>query len=81
MKQVIDSKTASYQAGKSMAIELNDTPREAQNWRLFEPGDDLPEFDYIHLREVYGEVTRIMEAAYRQGFNEYYHAELVGEEN
>ena len=61
--------------GREFAEELNATPAEAQNWTLLDDGDDVPEMDYIQLREHYDFVTldeadvRSVERAYKRGFN------------
>ena len=60
----------SFAAGKEFAAELNSTPREAQNWGKLDVNDDLPEGDYVSLRDEFGEVTAEMERAYKKGFNE-----------
>lgn len=58
-----------YDLGVEFANELNQTPRELQNWSPLEAHDDLPEEDYITLRREFGDVTREMEQAYKTGFN------------
>lgn len=58
-----------HNLGVEFARQLNDSPNEAQNWSQLEPRDDLPEEDYVNLRREFGEVTREMERAYREGFN------------
>ena len=64
------SEQKAFQAGKDFAAELNDTPIEAQNWGKLFSTDELPEGDYVTLRDEFGEVTLEMESAYRNGFNE-----------
>lgn len=53
-----------------MARELNNNPKEAQNWRALEAHDDLPEFDHITLYAEFGQVTPEMKAAYKAAFND-----------
>jgi len=52
------------------ATELNRSAVDAQNWSPLTENDDLPEFDYVTLRQQFGTVTRGMERAYRDAFNE-----------
>lgn len=59
-----------FEAGKEFAAEINATPREAQNWGKLDANDDLPEGDYVTLRDEFGEVTAEMERSYKKGFNE-----------
>ena len=63
---------AAYAMGARFAAELNNGP-DADNWSKLEPGDDLPEFDYLALRDQYG-ITAQIEAAYRAGFNDTFRA-------
>ena len=70
----------SFESGKEFAAELNATPREAQNWGKLGTNDDLPEGDYITLRDEFGEVTREMEQAYKKGFNSVF-SPISDEEN
>lgn len=72
--QNLDTKFATN-LGAQFAAEINANPSEAQNWRALERGDDLPEFDYIALRDHYNfdnldqsDINEI-ERAYRDGFN------------
>lgn len=58
-----------YNLGVEFANELNETLHEMQNWSPLEAHDDLPEGDYTTLRREFGEVTREMERAYKNGFN------------
>ena len=58
-----------FKAGKEFAAELNATPREAQNWGKLNINNNLPEGDYVTLRDEFGEVTSEMEQAYKKGFN------------
>lgn len=57
--------------GNGMAEQLNSCPNEAQNWGLMTRDDELPEGDWLMIREVAedGEVTREMENAYKAAFN------------
>jgi formylmethanofuran dehydrogenase subunit D len=59
-----------FKAGKDFAAEINSTPREAQNWSKLDTNDDLPDGDYVTLRDEFGEVTVEMEQSYKKGFNE-----------
>lgn len=63
----------SIETARSIAIEfateLNNTPNELENWHQMDVNDNLPEFDYIALRQQFGEVTREMERAYKTAFN------------
>jgi hypothetical protein len=60
---------AAYDLGKEFAEYLNQTPYEAQNWSFLERNDELPNYAYIALRNKY-EMTREIENAYKDGFNE-----------
>lgn len=61
--------------GREFAAQINASPAEAQNWSVMARGEDLPEFDYIALRDHYGfrdmndADVRAVEDAYRDGFN------------
>ena len=70
-----------FEAGKEFAAELNATPREAQNWGKLGANDDLPEGDYVTLREEFGEVTAEMEMVYKKGFNEVFFTPMGDDEN
>lgn len=65
-----DNTQKAYEQGAAFAEYLNEHPHEAQNWRPLERGDEMPEGDYIELRDQCGGVTDEMEAAYRKGFND-----------
>ena len=56
--------------GTDFARELNEDPRETQNWSALEDHDDLPEFDYLTMKLEFGEVTAEMARAYKAAFNE-----------
>jgi len=58
-----------FAAGRAFAAWLNATPAEAQNWRRLVETDDLPEGDYLALRDQCDTMTPEMERAYRDGFN------------
>ena len=60
---------------REFANEINASPAEAQNWSRLERDDDVPEMDYIALREHYhydeldqSEIQEI-EQAYKSAFN------------
>lgn len=61
--------------GREFAKELNATPAEAQNWTALGDDDEVPEMDYIQLRENYDFASldetgvRAVERAYKRGFN------------
>lgn len=59
---------AAYALGQQFAEYLNQHPEEAQNWSTLDRGDDLPEHDYVTLRDDHG-MTPEIEDAYRDGFN------------
>jgi len=61
---------AAQAAGREFAAYLNATPHEAQNWRPLENTDNLPDGDYVDLRDRFGEVSQEMEKSYRLGFND-----------
>lgn len=61
--------------GREFAEDLNSHPEEAQNWSSLEKGSDIPEMDYITLRDHYlynereqREINEI-EQAYCDAFN------------
>lgn len=61
--------------GREFAQEINASPAEAQNWSRLERDDDVPEMDYIALREHYhyedlgqSEIQEV-EQAYKGAFN------------
>jgi hypothetical protein len=54
--------------GEVFANTLNGTA-EAANWHQLDSRDNLPERDYVVLMKEFGECTRQMKHAYRQGFN------------
>jgi hypothetical protein len=58
----------SRKRGEAFASTLNGT-QEAAKWHLLDSADILPELDYIALNKEFGECTREMKRAYRQGFN------------
>ncbi len=60
---------AAFDLGRQFAEEINAAPHEAANWRPLGDNDDMPPEDYRSLVRVYGDVTRDMERAYRDGFN------------
>jgi hypothetical protein len=62
----------SRKLGEVFASLLNGT-QEAANWRRLDSGDNLPELDYVALTKQFGECTREMKVAYRQGFNSVFH--------
>ena len=60
---------------REFAEEINASPAETQNWSRLERDDDVPEMDYIALREHYhyaeldqSEIQEI-EQAYKSAFN------------
>lgn len=60
---------------REFAKQINASPAEAQNWARLERGDDVPEMDYIALREHYhyadldqSEIQEI-EQEYKRAFN------------
>lgn len=61
--------------GREFAAQINANPAEAQNWSELDRNDELPEFDYVALRDHYGfrdmepASVREVEQAYRDGFN------------
>jgi hypothetical protein len=54
--------------GEVFAATLNGT-KEAANWHPLGSRDNVPEHDYVALSREFGECTREMKYAYRQGFN------------
>jgi hypothetical protein len=54
--------------GEVFATTLNGT-RDAANWHRLDFSDEVPEADYIALIKQFGECTREIKRAYRQGFN------------
>ena len=70
----IDTKAA-FELGQEFARQINNSPAEAQNWSEMGQNDDLPEFDFWHLREeaygkeIFDENSAAIERAYRNGFN------------
>ncbi len=55
--------------GKEFAEQLNNCPQELQNWDRLTEHDQLPNEDYLRLREYYGDVNSDVERWYRAGFN------------
>ena len=60
---------------REFAEQINASPAESQNWARLERGDDVPEMDYIALRDRYqyadldqSEIQEI-EQAYKSAFN------------
>lgn len=58
-----------FNLGCEFAKQLNNSPAEAQNWSALGTNDDLPVFDYIDLKNYYGEVNKDIEESYHNGFN------------
>jgi hypothetical protein len=54
--------------GEVFAATLNGT-KDAANWHRLGSSDNVPELDYVALSREFGECTREMKFAYRQGFN------------
>ena len=54
--------------GEEFAASLNGT-EDAANWHRLDSSDYVPELDYVALSREFGECTREMKYAYRQGFN------------
>jgi hypothetical protein len=57
--------SAAYAAGRKFAEELNEDPREAQNWGHLGRHDDLPPEDYSALAREHGDVTQEMSDSYK----------------
>ena len=55
---------------REFADYLNSRPDEAQNWSPLGRFSELPEFDYVELRNQFGDVTGEIEDAYRDTFND-----------
>jgi len=61
--------------GREFAEELNASPADAQNWSRLGKSDDVPDMDYVALRDHYryGDLEQCeiaeIEQAYRNGFN------------
>ena len=58
-----------YNLGQEFAEEINGT-NERDHWHLMTENDDIPSFDYIALRDEYGDVGPAVEREYKRGFNE-----------
>jgi hypothetical protein len=54
--------------GEVFATTVNGTP-DAANWHQLDSSDNVPEPDYIALNKEFGECSREMKRAYREGFN------------
>lgn len=58
----------SRKLGEVFATTVNGT-REAANWHRLDSSDQVPEPDFVALNKEFGECTREMKRAYREGFN------------
>jgi hypothetical protein len=54
--------------GEVLATALKGT-QDAANWQRLDYSDNVPEQDYVVLIKQFGECTREMKRAYREGFN------------
>ncbi len=59
---------SSRRLGEVFAISVNGT-RAAADWHQLDSSDNLPQQDYDALIKQFGECTRQMKHAYREGFN------------
>jgi hypothetical protein len=59
---------ASRKRGEVFASAINGS-QDAGKWHPLDSSDNVPELDYLALNKEFGECTREMKHAYRQGFN------------